>query len=211
MEMMKKTHLRVFATALGGAFLWVLGGCNTTMEAAPNVEKESVSEVSSESLVLMEGDVIEIVFPGAQELSSNQKIRRDGKITLTFVGEVDVTGLTSSELEEKLLELYDSQIVTKEVTVTLISSSFPVFVQGVVNAPGEIIFDRRITALEAVMKAGYDPKRANLKKVVVKRLEDGKYKNYSLNLQAVLDGKKDKPFYLKPSDMVIVPEKFVWK
>ncbi len=137
-------------------------------------------------------------------------IRRDGKITLVFVGEKEVAGLTSSQLEEKLLEWYDDQIVTKEVTVILISSSFPVYVQGTVLRPGEIISDRRITALEAVLKAGYDPRQANLKKVTVLRVDGEDYKRFNLNLQAILDGDKAKPFFLKPSDTVKVPEKFIW-
>ena len=38
-----------------------------------------------ESLELLVGDVIQISFPGASELSG-ERIRRDGKITLAFVG-----------------------------------------------------------------------------------------------------------------------------
>jgi len=182
-----------------------------TLSAEKTEEHDGNSESSEEeSLQLIEGDVIEISFPGAPELSGTQKVRRDGKITLAFVGEKEVTGLTSTGLEEKLLEWYDDQIVTKEVTVTLVSSSFPIYVQGTVLNPGEIISDRRLTALEAVMKAGYISKQANLKKVTVRRIENGEYVSFELNLQAVLDGKKSKAFYLEPSDIVIVPEKFIW-
>ena len=165
---------------------------------------------SSDSLELLVGDVIQIAFPGAPELSGQQRTRRDGKITLAFVGEKEVTGYTSSGLEEKLLEWYDDQIVTKEVTVTLISSTFPIYVQGMVLQPGEIMSDRRLTALEAVLKAGYDPKQANLKKVRVIRTEGDRRKNYNLDLQAVLEGEDVEPFFLKPSDIVMVPEKFIW-
>ena len=171
---------------------------------------ENLSD-SSDSLTLLPGDVVEVSFPGAPELSGQQRIRRDGKITLAFVGEKEVTGLTSTGLEEKLLEWYDDQIVTKEVTVTLISSSYPVFVQGTVLRPGEIMTDRRLTALEAVLKAGFDPKRANLKKVTVIRLVKDRYVSLELNLQAVLDGEKSDPFFLEPSDVVKVPEKFIWR
>jgi len=165
---------------------------------------------SSESLELLVGDVIRISFPGAPELSDEQRIRRDGKITLTFVGEKEVTGYTSSQLEDRLLEWYDDQIVTKEVTVTLLSSTFPIYVQGTVLQPGEIMSDRRLTALEAVLKAGYDPKQANLKKVRVIRTEGDRRQNYNLDLQAVLEGEDVEPFFLKPSDIVMVPEKFIW-
>lgn len=174
-------------------------------------ETDSRSDTeSSDSLELLVGDEIRLSFPGAPELSGEQRIRRDGRITLAFVGEKEVIGYTSSQLEDKLLEWYDDQIVTKEVTVTLLSSTFPIYVQGTVLQPGEIMSDRHLTALEAVLKAGYDPKQANLKKVRVIRTEGDRRKNYDLDLQAVLEGEDVEPFFLKPSDIVMVPEKFIW-
>ena len=193
----------ITTTVIGGALCLF----STVARGGELSESEGQDE---EPLYLMVGDVLTISFPGAPEMSTQQKIRRDGKISLLFVGEKDVAGLTSSGLEDKLLEWYDDQIVTKEVTVTLISSSFPIYVQGTVLRPGELLSDRRLTALEAVLKAGYDPKQANLKKVSVIRLEEGRYKTYTLNLQAILDGEDVSPFYLKPSDVVKVSEKFIW-
>ena len=154
--------------------------------------------------------MIQISFPGAPELSGEQRILRDGKITLAFVGEKEVTGYSSSQLEDKLLEWYDDQIFTKQVIVTLLSSTFPIHVQGMVLQPGEIMSDRRLTALEAVLKAGYDPKQTNLKKVRVIRTEEDRRKNYTLDLQSVLEGEDVEPFFLKPSDIVMVPGKFIW-
>jgi hypothetical protein len=33
-------------------------------------------------------------------------------------------------------------------------------------------------------------------------------KNYKINLKAVLDGKESEPFYLKPADIIYIPERF---
>ena len=49
---------------------------------------------------------------------------------------------------------------------------------------------------------------ANLKDVRVIRNENGVMKKYSLNLKLILDGKSSQPFYLKPSDIIFVPERF---
>jgi protein involved in polysaccharide export with SLBB domain len=112
-------------------------------------------------------------------------------------------------LQKKLIDLYAPQISSKEVTVSLLSSAFPVFVNGEVGHPGKIMSDHPITALEAIMEAGgANPETANMKAVKVNRLEGGKYKTYQLNLKAVLDGKSNDPFYLKPNDIVFVPERF---
>jgi protein involved in polysaccharide export with SLBB domain len=86
-----------------------------------------------------------------------------------------------------------------------------VFVTGAVIKPGKVSADRPITALEAIMESGGpDYTKANLKDVTVIRQENGRSKNYRLNLRDVLDGKRTETFYLKPSDIIYVREKFNW-
>ena len=164
---------------------------------------------SSESMSLREGDVVKIIFPSSPTLDSTQEIRRDGKINLTLIGDVDAAGMTTTELEKKLVDLYAPQLSSKQVTVQVQSSSFPFYVTGMVLHPGKILSDHPITALEAVMEAGgFDYAKADLKDVTVIRREKNVMRNYKLNLKAVLDGRQTTPFYLKPDDIVYVPERF---
>lgn len=157
------------------------------------------------------GDVIKISFPGAPSLDATQQIRRDGRINLAVVGEVKAADRTPGELEKDLLERYASQLTSKEIKVTVVSSSFAVFISGAVLKPGKISPDRAVTALEAVMEAGgFDMSKANTRRVRVIRHEGGEIKNFTLNLKPALDGKPIDPFYLKASDIVFVPEKFTW-
>jgi len=189
------------------AALFILNGC-ATPEPAKSSAKAAVETVHSEMITLREGDTLKISFPASPNLDATQQIRRDGKITLPLVGEVDAAGMTPDELQQKLIKLFAPQISSKEVTVVLQSSSFPVFVTGSVVHPGKILTDHPLTALEAVMEAGgFDYTTANLKAVKIIRNENGTMKNYRVNLKLVLDGKDDKPFYLKPSDIVYVPER----
>lgn len=169
------------------------------------------SAKQAETFTLQEGDALKISFPGAPNLDSAQTIRRDGKITLAMVGEISAIGRTPTELEQELLKLYASQLVSKEVTVMVTSSSYAVFVSGAVLRPGKISVDRPITALEAIMEAGgFDTAKADLRAVKVVRQEEGGTKNYTINLKLILDGKSSEPFYLKRSDIIFVPEKFSW-
>jgi polysaccharide biosynthesis/export protein len=193
--------------AVGFAVLTALTSCQTDQVVAP-VEPAANH---SEAISLREGDVVKIAFPGAPSLDTTQQIRRDGKITLSPVGELAVVGMTPAELEKEVLKLYSAQLVSKEVVVTVVSSSFPVFVTGAVIKPGKILSDHPITALEAIMEAGgFDYTKANLKAVVVVRNEEGHVRNYTLNLKLALQGKQSEPFYLKASDIIYVPEKFNW-
>jgi len=164
-----------------------------------------------ESLVLREGDVLKISFPAAPNLNTAQTIRRDGRITLPLVGEFQAAGKTPSSMEKELLELYGPQLQTKEVTVTVESSAFTVYVAGAVLRPGKIMPNRPITALEAIMEAGgFDHAKANMKAVVVIRHENNRTERFKLNLKQVLDGQRTEQFDLQPSDIIYVPERFSW-
>ena len=72
--------------------------------------------------------------------------------------------------------------------------------------------DRPVSAFEAVMEAGgFDFAKANTKEVTVLREDsEGKVMTFKLNMKAVLDGKPATPFYMKPSDVIFVREKFSW-
>lgn len=176
---------------------------NSTLSGQPS------SGTSQEAAPLIEGDVLSISFPAAPDLNTSQKIRRDGRITLPLVGEVIVSGITPVQLEKKLLELYDEQLVTKEVSVSVTASSYTFYVNGAVLGPGKKLSDRPLTVLEAIMEAGGPSPSANMKKIQVTRKVGEKYVHHQLNLKDVLEGKKESVFYIKPSDIITVPEKFV--
>lgn len=179
-------------------------GC-VTPAPTPLTEKELTP---FRSVKLREGDVLVITFPGSPNLNTTQAIRRDGRIALPQVGELAASGKTREELEKEVLERYAPVLVTKEVFVNLQTSSYPVFVSGAVIKPGKVIADRPLSALEAIMEAGgFDLARANMKGVVVVREEEGRLKHYVLNLKLVFDGKSKQLFYVRPSDIIFVPEK----
>jgi polysaccharide biosynthesis/export protein len=197
------------ATLIAGTAFFT--GCETVPSGEMELAERPPKSDKEAALVLREGDDIRISFPGAPTLDTTQRVRTDGRLTLSMVGEVVAAGLTPSELEKKLLELYASELVSKEVTVTVISSTFTVFVSGAVLKPGKIVSDHPISALEAIMEAGgFDSTRANMEAVRVVRIQDGATKNYVVNLKIALEGGRSEPFYLKRSDIVYVPEKFSW-
>jgi polysaccharide biosynthesis/export protein len=168
-------------------------------------------QVDSETFILREADAVRITFPGAPNLNTVQAIRRDGKITMPLIGEIQAAGLSPVGLEKKLLELYGPQLQTKEITVTLESSAFPVYVTGAVLRPGKIVSDRPLSALEAIMEAGgFNYSRANMKQVRIIRYNNGKPSFFNVNLKAIMRGKDVEPFPLKPSDILYVPERFTW-
>jgi polysaccharide export outer membrane protein len=199
--------------AAGYGFLAAFTGCQTPGPTAAMQQTPGQAEAGRpiEAQTLREGDTLRISFPGAPNLDTAQQVRRDGRITLSIVGEMTAAGLTPGDLEKELLKAYASQLRSNEVTVTVVSSSISVFVAGAVIRPGKVVSDHPISALEAVMEAGgFDSAKADMKAVVVIRQEGGRTHNYTVNLKLVLEGKQTEQFNLKPSDIVYVPEKFSW-
>lgn len=197
------------AFALGAAAF--LAGCESNPPVSHFVPQPQATNGVA-SLVLHEGDTIHIAFPGAPKLDSTQIIRRDGKITLEMIGEVKAAGLTPHELEQDLLKLYDAQLVDKEVTVSVPSSIFVIYVTGAVMHSGKLTSDRPLTPLQAVLEAGIDTTKSDLKRIIVIRTsENGKTERFKLDLNKVVKhGEPSDPLTLQPLDIIFVPEKFSW-
>src|SRR5947209_7717042 len=119
---------QTFATAALGLLVCLTGCRSERFSDYPALTQAAAMAaapvVHSDSVILREGDVIKITFPGSPNLSTAQQIRRDGKISMQLVGELEVAGMTTSQLEKKLGQLYEKEILTKEVNVVLESSAF---------------------------------------------------------------------------------------
>ncbi len=157
---------------------------------------------------LQEGDVLRITFEIETNLNTVAKVQLDGTIVMPLIGTVKAAGKTPSELQSELMQAYERVLKVNQLTVAVMSSSASVYVSGAVLRPGRIAMDRPLTALDAIMEAGgFDFTRAQPKAVTVLRIENGTQVTYRLNLKKALEGKASTPFYLKPFDIVHVPEK----
>jgi polysaccharide biosynthesis/export protein len=168
---------------------------------------------TGDTLLLREGDLVRITFPGAPNLNPGTlQIQRDGKLNLPLKGEITAAGLSIADLQKKLLEIYSPDLQVKEVTVALESSAFTIYVTGAVQRSGKILSDHPINVLEAIMEAGgVDFAKANLKAIKVIRRGDNGPKYFELNMKrAFRDGRDVEPFNLKPFDIIYVPERFSW-
>jgi protein involved in polysaccharide export with SLBB domain len=188
-------------------------GCRTTSQSQKSSTEATpkTGALQPEPLVLREGDIVRVDFPGAPSLNVRETIKRDGKISL-LVGEVEAAGKTIAELQKVLLDLYSPQLVTKIVVVSAESANYPVYITGAVSRSGKHTFDRPVTALEAVLEAGVDLGKANLKGVRLTRNSASKPEVIFLNLDRTLKGRGTDvdPVYLKPGDILYVPQKFQW-
>lgn len=172
--------------------------------SSPNYDIPSNAAIASPKGTLSVGDTIRVTYPGAPEFNQSLKIQADGKIGLPMVGNVTASGRSASSLQSTLTGMYDARLTDPTVFVSLEKPAAAVYVSGEVAAPGKVLLDRSITALEAVMEVGGFSKLANPKKVYVIRTEGGQQKRYVLNLANPLSGYESQAFYLRPYDMVYV-------
>lgn len=178
----------------------VLTGCQTTSPTAMFPAKSPAADI------LAAGDVLRITFVGSPDLNQAQKIRADGRIALPLVGEWTVAGKRLGEVQSELRGVYAKKLQNSEILVSLDAVSMPVYVSGAVGAPGEILLDRPLTALEAVIKAGgFTRGLADKKKVKLMRRVEGVYQTQILNLE----DSRAQATYLQRYDVIEVPETFL--
>ncbi len=102
------------------------------------------------------GDLLDIRFFEVDDLDTQALISAAGEISLPLVGAVMVAGLTTSEIEGRIEELYRRNVI-KEPQVTVSVAEFqsqPVTVIGAVREPGayQLRGERRL--LEVIAMAG---------------------------------------------------------
>jgi len=191
------------------ALLLVLGGLGCQGPAPKGRAIEEGDKVPT-TLALAPGDVLEVTFPGATNLSGSYRLGPEGAITMPLVGAVQAGGKSALQVQDELTKLYETQLQDKEVIVRIAGSANMVYVTGAVLRPGRVILERPLTALEAILETGGFAPNANKKRVTVIRYEGNKNTLINLDLDPVYQGGEVTPFYLRPRDEVRVAEKIQW-
>jgi polysaccharide export outer membrane protein len=152
-------------------------------------------------------DVLDINVWKEPDVSRVVPVRPDGRISLPLINDVQAAGLAPQQLAatvtEKLRKYFNEPQVT--VIVTAINSQ-RVFVVGEVLRAGAFPLIPGMTVLQALSSAGGFTTFADVKKIHVMRLRDGKHVELPFNYRDVLKGDNpDQNIKLEPGDTVVVP------
>ncbi len=180
-------------------------------ESAKRENKHSSSKYLIEST-----DVLNIKVFDVPELSLTVRVSDEGILAYPLIGDMQVEGLTTQEVENILEErLRNGYLKNPEVSVDLDfkvmeqTREKEVYVLGEVKTPGAIpLSGKYLTVLEAVTKAGGFSEFAAPNRTKVIRVEDGVEKTIKVNLNKVKKGDKSLDIILKPGDVVVVPESY---
>jgi protein involved in polysaccharide export with SLBB domain len=191
---------------LGIVVFGVLSGCRSSPKFVPPTIASD--PLVPEQLHLSAGDVLEVKFYYTPELDVTQTIRPDGKIALQLIGEISAQGKTLGELRADLLESYAT--ILKQPDIVVVTHSFHdrrVYVGGQVISPGVLEMPGQITLLEAIIQAGgLNVAQAEVGNIVVIRHEGDQRFGYAVDLEPALQGRESRAFYLRPKDIVYVPQ-----
>jgi polysaccharide biosynthesis/export protein len=189
---------------LGGVLL-LLCGCRSTPGNPPTAE-----DIMPQMLRLAPGDVLDITFPGATNLSGMHRIGPEGTITMPLVGQIEAVGKSADQLQTQLIGLYSGELKDTNIIVSIAGSGNVVYIEGAIGRPGRIVMERPLTALEAIMEAGGFAETANKKKVTIIRYKGTENTTIEVNLDPILKGGPVPPFYLRPRDIIHVPARIQW-
>ena len=158
-------------------------------------------------------DLLEISVFGLEEMNKTVRISEDGKITLPLLGEVEVEGLTKTELEKKLSHLLERKYLQNPQVTVFIKEhqSKRVSVLGAVGKPGPYELLGRQTLLQLISEAGGLTEDAGDDIIIIRQFQDGTNTSLKISIDDLfLKGDARLNIPLEPNDIVNIPaEKIV--
>jgi polysaccharide biosynthesis/export protein len=152
-------------------------------------------------------DVLTIDVWKEPEISRTVPVRRDGKISLPLLNDLQAAGLTPTQLGAEIVERLRPTIVHPQVTVIVAQmSSLRIYILGQVTRGGAYPLVPDMTVMQALSVAGGFTPYANVKKIHVMRTENGTDKMFPLNYKEVSSGRnREENIHLKAGDTIVVP------
>lgn len=194
---------------IAGVLLGIPIGC--TSGVSKEALDESAKPVSKEFLLGPE-DVLEVTVWRNQDLSRTVVVRPDGKISLPLIGDVQASGLNSSQVAGKIAARLTEFKENPNVSVSLKEvNSYFIFVLGEVLKPGKYPLKSYATVLQGVSMAGGFTIYASKNRMQVIRThtnDDGKENQIRIPVpyNELVSGKGEiENFVLKSGDTIVVP------
>lgn len=157
-------------------------------------------------------DKIEVFVWQNPDLSKDVIVGPDGQISLPLAGRIDVTGLTLTQLEERIKEKLSQFVKNPQVSVIMKEfSGNKIVVLGEVNYPGIYTYKGAVNLIEAIALAGDFTQDAHKRSVLVihgNLVNKPEVKKIDM-VKVITRGVTKENITLYPEDVVFVPRTFV--
>jgi polysaccharide export outer membrane protein len=153
------------------------------------------------------GDVLRILTWKEVDFSGSFAVRYDGKITIPFVGDIDVAGRTPTELKGELEENIGKFVDVARVSVAIEqANSAQFFVLGKVSQQGAIPYTGPLRVAQALALAGGFQEFAKLEQIFVIREVNGELIYFPFNYSDFVNRRQlSGNIVLLPGDTIVVP------
>ncbi|MBF0522042.1 MAG: polysaccharide biosynthesis/export family protein [Candidatus Omnitrophica bacterium] len=152
---------------------------------------------------------IDVYYGKNEKISQKVRVSSRGIINFPLVGEVDTTGLTVTELQDKLASLLEKDYLVNPQVTVFIEEYSTVSIMGEVTKPGAYPIKGQLTVVELISLAQGFTKIASPNKVkVIRHNADGTQEEIIVRVYDLMNkegGDKDN-VVLHSGDVVIVPE-----
>ncbi len=196
--------------------LSMLGGCTAVSvgvsDGAPLEQMVRAGQSASiQPYQLRPGDDLTVRFYYNPQLDEDVRVRPDGRISLSLVGELQASGKRPDQLSADITDAYSHYFVKSNAVVILRHSADDVvFVAGEVHGPGQFNIEQGArNVLDCLALSGGVTDNATLRSVIlVRRSGDIKHPIVTeLNLSDALSGSNpEQNIALAPGDLVFVPK-----
>jgi polysaccharide biosynthesis/export protein len=165
---------------------------------APELEAADVYRIGIE-------DDLQVSVWHEPELSVQVTVRPDGVITLPLLNDIKVTGLTTKELQDLLLEKLKAYVTEPQVTVIVRGiKSRKVYLAGQLAHPGAVQLNSRKTVLQLLAEVGGLGPFAK-DNMYILRNEGGQTKKIPFSYKRAMRGEPKDDILLQPGDVIVAP------
>ena len=198
-------------SALGALFLVSCAG----VESAPSegISREELQTREYADYVIGPYDEIRVLVWQTPELSTDVRVRPDGRISTPLISDMVAAGKSPSELSDDIENALTQYVRSPQVTVivTGFSSTFDqqIRVLGEAQQPTAIPYQAGMTVLDVMIAVGGLSEFAagNRAKLIRLNRETGTQEEYRLRLSDLLKrGDSTANVLLKPGDTISIPE-----
>jgi polysaccharide export outer membrane protein len=184
-----------------------VASARTNAAAADDAKPAVIPATTDPAYVIGPEDVLDINVWKEPDMTRVVPVRPDGKISLPLINDVQAAGSTPQQLATAVTDKLRKFLTEPQVTVIVTAiNSQRVFVVGEVLRAGAFPLIPGMTVLQALASAGGFTTFADVKKIHVMRLINGKHSELPFNYREVLKGDNpDQNIKLEPGDTVVVP------
>ncbi len=184
-----------------------VAAARSNTDTAVDSKAAPIPATTDPSYVIGPEDMLDISVWKEPDVSRIVPVRPDGRISLPLINDVQAAGLSPQQLAGSVTEKLRKYLNEPQVTVIVTAiNSQRIFVVGEVLRAGAFPMLPGMTVLQALSSAGGFTTFADVKKIHVVRVRNGKHVELPFNYREVLKGdNSEQNIKLEPGDTIVVP------